>query len=88
MRHCRAKDPITQANTMMDSLPTNFYDTVWVYVENNTVACDWSSFSASSNCAYLNSLAKAIENRGKRVGFYSSVANWNHAFQQDVNACP
>lgn len=88
MRSCRGRDPIQQVNTMMDSLPTNYYDTVWIYVERNTnPSCDWAAYTEQTNCAYVNSLAQAIQNRGKNVGFYSSVQDWTYAFK-NVNACP
>ena len=88
MRSCRGNDPVNQVNNMMDSLPTTYYDTVWVNVERNTnPSCDWSSYMADSNCQYLNSMAMAILNRGKNVGFYSSVQDWTYVFK-NVNACP
>ena len=88
MRNCRGRDPVQQVNTMIDSLPGTYYDTVWVYVEKNTnPGCDWSSYMETTNCAYLNSIAQAIKNRGKNVGFYSSVSDWTYAFK-NVNGCP
>lgn len=46
MRVCRGKDPVQQVNTLMDSVPTNYYSKVWVYVTKNTQpGCDWSAFS-------------------------------------------
>ena len=88
MRNCRGRDPVDQVNTMMDSLPENYYDTVWVYVEkDNSPGCDWSSYAETTNCAYLNSIAMAIQNRGKNFGVYSSVSDWTYAFK-NVNGCP
>lgn len=88
MRSCRSHDAAGQVNDMMDSLPGTYYDTVWVYVEKNSFpSCDWSSYTAESNCAYLNSIAMAIINRGKNVGFYSSVQDWSYTFK-NINACP
>ena len=88
MRNCRSRSPTDQVNNMMDSLPTTYYDTVWVYVQkNDSPSCDWSSYTAETNCAYLNSIAMAILNRGKNVGFFSSVQDWTYAFK-NVNACP
>ena len=73
---------------MMDSLPDTYYDTVWVYVERSkNSSCDWNFYTAASNCIYVNSIAKAIEDRGKKVGFYSSYTDWMSAFKQVVG-CP
>lgn len=88
MRVCRGKDPVQQVNSLMDSVPTNYYSKVWVYVtKNNQPGCDWSTFSETSNCAYLNSIMMAIQNRSKQPGIYSSVTDWQYAFK-NVNACP
>ena len=46
MRVCRGKDPVQQGNALMDSVPTNYYSNVWIYVTKNTQpSCDWSAYS-------------------------------------------
>ena len=88
MKVCRGKDPIQQVNSMMDNVPSNYYNYVWVYVtQNNQPGCDWSAYSESSNCAFVNSLMAAIKNRSKNPGIFSSVSDWSYAFK-NVNACP
>lgn len=88
MRVCRGKDPIQQVNDLMDNVPSNYYSNVWVYVTKNTMpGCDWSAYSEASNCAYLNSIMAAIQNRSKTPGVYSSVNDWTYALK-NVNGCP
>ena len=88
MRVCRGKDPVQQVNDMMDQVPTNYYQTVWVYIVTNTQpGCDWSSYTEQTNCAFVNSIMAAIKNRGKNAGVYSSVTDWTYVFK-NVNGCP
>lgn len=88
MKVCRGKDPVQQVNDLMDKVPTNYYQKVWVYVTKNTQpGCDWSAYAETTNCAFLNSIMVAIQNRGKQPGIYSSVVDWTYAFKNQ-NACP
>lgn len=69
MLTCRGKDAVAQTNAMMDNLPANLYDKIWVsLLRNPNSGCDWASYSADSNCQFLRELVAAVKNRGKDVG--------------------
>ena len=70
---CRGKDPADQINSLLDSLPSNLYDTVWVSPDlNGYSSCRWTSYPASNNCSYLKQLIAAIQGRDKNPGIKSS----------------
>jgi hypothetical protein len=47
---------------------------VWIDVEiNPSSGCSWASYSASSNCDYVNELINAVWAHGKQPGVYSSI---------------
>ena len=88
MKTCRGMDPVAQVNKMMDSIPSQYYQKIWVeIVKNPTPGCTWESYSATSNCDYLNQMIQAIDNRGKDAGVYTSVPDWMSIFN-DISACP
>ena len=53
------------------------YGMIWLDIETNpSTGCSWSSFSAASNCQYVNELVTAIKGHGKVPGIYSSYYMW------------
>lgn len=72
---------------MMNAIPENLYDKVWVRVETNyNTGCSWATNTAEFNCQYLRTLVTAIQGKGKNVGIYSSLSFWNAAFHS-LTAC-
>lgn len=52
---------------------------IWIDAEDNpSSGCSWNSYSASSNCDYLNSLISAIKAKGKVPGVYTSTYMWGN----------
>jgi GH25 family lysozyme M1 (1,4-beta-N-acetylmuramidase) len=48
---CRGKNATAQANEMIDSIPRELYDRIWIDIETNpSPGCSWSGHDAASNC--------------------------------------
>lgn len=72
MESCRGMDATGQANDMLDSIPANLYNKVWISVQaSKNKICDWSAYPAVGNCEFLKQLLAAVKGRGKTVGIYS-----------------
>ena len=58
-------DPVSQVNAMLDGLPANLFKLVWITTITNTTTpgCNWLSYTAEANCAYLKQIAAAVVNR-------------------------
>ena len=88
MGSCRGRDATTQANDMMDSIPANLYNKVWITVQKNqNQGCDWGSFPSAGNCEYLKQLLAAVKARGKEVGIFSDYYSWQSIFRS-LTGCP
>lgn len=87
METCRAKDATTQANDMLDSIPSNTYNKVWVVVQSLKGTCDWGTMPANLNCEYLKQIIAAVKARNKDVGIYSDYYAWQSIFKS-LTACP
>jgi hypothetical protein len=73
---------------MMDAVPENLYDKVWIRVEpNNSPGCGWTSNTPDKSCQYLRNLTSAVTSRGKDVGIYSFYGYWNQTFGNPAG-CP
>lgn len=82
MGSCRGRDATTQANDMLDSLPSNLYNKVWIVVQKNkNQGCDWGSYAAAGNCEYLKQILAAVKARGKEVGIFSDYYSWQSIFK-------
>lgn len=46
MSPCRGKSASSQADKMLETIPSNLYDTVWIEVQSNlNPGCEWERFS-------------------------------------------
>lgn len=87
MNHCSSKDPVQQANELLDGIPNNLYENIWVSViDNYSPWCEWSYKTPDANCQYLKSLIMALKDGGKNVGILSSTEQWTNVFKS-VGAC-
>ena len=78
---CRGKNATQQVNEMIDSIPGNLYDKIWIDIETNpSPGCSWNDPSADSNCQYTLELIAAIKARGKKLGVYASRYMWGSIF--------
>jgi hypothetical protein len=88
MCNCPGKDPYVQVSEMLNAVDSSYFDTVWVWVENNTSpGCSWSSSTPLKNCQYLRSLINGIQAKGLKVGVFSNPSFWRLAFQT-LSYCP
>lgn len=77
-----SKDPVQQANELLDGIPNNLYENIWISViDNYSPGCGWSYKTPDANCQYLKSLVMALKDRGKNVGIISSNEQWTNAFK-------
>jgi GH25 family lysozyme M1 (1,4-beta-N-acetylmuramidase) len=84
---CRGKDANTQITTFAKDVPQSLYNTIWVAIEKNlSPGCNWETYTAQSNCQYVQQLIAAAVNTGKKVGIYSSLIDWISIFR-DKGAC-
>ena len=84
---CRGKSAVQQANELVDSVYQS-YGMIWIDVEiNPSSGCSWYSYSSSSNCDFVLELIDALEARGKKVGIYSSMYQWEESLGSNY-ACP
>ena len=88
MGSCRGRDATMQANDMLDSIPSNLYNKVWIVVQKNqNQGCSWSSYPAAGNCGFLKQLIAAVQARNKEVGIYSDYYSWQSIFKS-LTGCP
>lgn len=51
---CRGKSATAQIDELIQKIPENLYDTIWVDVETNpSTGCSWNTSNFTSNCDYL-----------------------------------
>lgn len=65
---------------------TSMVDRVWIDIEVSkkvSSACSWLSYSPDFNCDFVRRMARAIKNKGKKVGIYSSKSQWLQVFGSD-----
>jgi GH25 family lysozyme M1 (1,4-beta-N-acetylmuramidase) len=77
----RNNSATAQVNALMTNIPSSLFGIIWIYIGG------WSSFSAESNCAYLQELINSIKLKGKNPGIYTYIYNWSNYFG-DRYACP
>lgn len=66
MYSCRGKPAVDQANAMLEGIPSDLYNKVWIVVQpGREQSCDWSLYPGSSNCQYLKQLLAAVKGFGK-----------------------
>ena len=66
MGSCRGRDATMQANDMLDSIPSNLYNKVWITVQKTqNQGCSWGSYPAAGNCEFLKQLIAAVKARNK-----------------------
>jgi len=54
------------------------YGMIWLDIEYNpSSGCSWASYSASSNCQYVQELASTGTSNGASIGIYSSQYEWS-----------
>ena len=50
---CRGKNATAQVNEMIDNIPGNLYDRIWIDIETNPSAgCTWSGYTSEQNCKF------------------------------------
>ena len=60
----------------VDALEAGF-GMVWIEVEvNPTKGCGWTGHTHESNCEYLHETIQAVKAKGKKVGVYTSIYEW------------
>lgn len=85
---CRGKNATAQVNEMIDKIPGNLYDRIWIDIETNpSSGCSWNDHDAESNCQFTLELVKAVRARGKPVGIYASKYMWGTIYKS-YTACP
>ena len=82
MNHCVGKDPATQVSDMLNAIPGDLYNMVWVSVSPNySPGCGWTINTPQKNCDYLRAVVGAVTSAGKKVGIFSSISFWQQVFQ-------
>ncbi|CAM6001977.1 unnamed protein product [Sphagnum balticum] len=77
IRPCRGKSPDIQVTAVMLVIAEQYYDRVWLYVdENPNVGCKWGP-DIAANCNFLKEMVKQIKYFQKPVGFYSTQKFWD-----------
>ena len=50
---CRGKNATYQANELVDSIPSDLYERVWIDIESNpSPGCSWKDHNGTSNCDF------------------------------------
>lgn len=81
MNFCNSKDPVAQVRDMLNAIPANLFDTVWVRVEeNSSPGCSLTVNTPQKSCDYLRSIVGYIEGKGLNVGIYSTILFWKKVF--------
>lgn len=87
MYPCRSRDAEYQANQLINSLNTTYYEMIWISMETNSYPeCGWEVSSHESNCRYLEAIVAEIKKREKKVGIFSNRYLWASIFGSET-AC-
>ena len=55
MSFCNSKDPVAQVRDMLNAIPANLFDMVWVRVEeNSSPGCSLTVNTPQKSCDYFN----------------------------------
>ena len=74
---CRGKSASAQVSELVSGMGGAQYGMIWLDIETNpSSGCSWSSFSAASNCQFVNDLVSAVKAHGKTPGIYSNYYMW------------
>ena len=81
MSFCNSKDPVAQVRDMLNAIPANLFDMVWVRVEeNSSPGCSLTVNTPQKSCDYLRSIVGYIESKGITAGVYSTILFWKKVF--------
>lgn len=85
---CRGKNATAQVNQMIDNIPRNLYNRIWIDIETNPSAgCTWNGYTSEQNCNFTLELISATKARNVPVGVYASRYMWNLIYGS-YDACP
>lgn len=84
---CRGKSASAQVDELIEKIPADLYETVWVDVETNpSSGCSWGTDYAA-NCDYLVEVLNRLNYYKKKVGIYTVTVFWDRILGGRL-ACP